>query len=145
MIFLLGFYTMRYFFIQDKLFSNAHGLLNPEMSLPFELPKWTNITQLYWNVKWTKQQNFKHQMFQTIVGCWGIHGSNLDEKLLLSGKKRTHSIWSINLSLLTCWKDHVRKPCKPVFLYHYSHCCRVELLKVKLNWSKLINAFISIA
>ena len=39
-IFLLGFYTMRYFLYQEKLFSNAHGLfLNPEMSLPFELLK----------------------------------------------------------------------------------------------------------
>ena len=26
---------------------------------------------------------------------------------------------SIRLSLLTCRRDHVQKPCKPVFLYHY--------------------------
>ena len=52
-------------------------------------------------------------------------------KIIVVRQKRTYLKYRFIFTYLL--KNHVQKPCKPVFLYHYSHCCRVELLKVKLN------------
>ena len=48
---------------------------------------------------------------------------------------KNKSFWSINLSLLTCWKDHLQKPCKPVFLhyYYYTTVTKWNCLKSKLE------------